>query len=112
MREYDRRITGILTAADVVETYDRTATPYFLIGEVDQELRQLIRSKFDLSTVRRFSRGRPASFDKLTMHDYESVLNDPECWAALGWGLDREVVHERLKEIRDVRDRVAHSTPT
>jgi hypothetical protein len=42
------------------------------------------------------------------MHDYESVLNDPACWAALGWGLDREVVHERLKEIRDVRNRVAH----
>jgi CBS domain-containing protein len=108
VRGHDRRIAGILTAADVVETYDKTATPFFLIGEVDQELRQIIQNKFDIGTVRRVSRGRPSSFDKLTMGDYEAVLNDVDCWNALGWGLDREVVHERLREIRLVRNRVMH----
>lgn len=112
VRDYDRRITGILTAADVVETYDTTATPFFLIGEVDQELRQLLRNAFDLETIARVCKARIGSYDKLTMFHYETVLNDPDCWAALNWGLDRGVVNERLREIRQVRNRVMHFNAT
>lgn len=110
VRDFDRKITGIITAADVVETYDETATPFFLIGEVDQELRQLLRNAFDLDTIRRVCRSGNgiSSFDSLTMYHYETVLNDPDCWAKLAWGLDREVVITRLSEIRHVRNRVMH----
>lgn len=110
VRDFDRKITGIITAADVVETYDETATPFFLIGEIDQGLRQLIRNAFDLDTVRRVCRTGTGilSFDSLTMYHYQTVLNDPDCWAELAWGLDREVVITRLNEIRQVRNRVMH----
>lgn len=42
VRAHDKRVYGIVTTADVVRVYDSTATPFFLIGELDQELRRLI----------------------------------------------------------------------
>ncbi|GLY00537.1 CBS domain-containing protein [Actinoplanes sp. NBRC 101535] len=109
VRDFERRIAGIITAADVVETYDRTTTPFILIGEVDQGLRQILRTTFDLETVQRACPdARIRSFDKLSMFHYEQVLRDPGCWAALGWGLDQQVVAERVRELREIRNRVMH----
>jgi CBS domain-containing protein len=48
VRSHDQRVYGIVTAADVVRVYDQMATPFFLIGEVDQELRRLIRNRFEI----------------------------------------------------------------
>ncbi|WP_045747799.1 CBS domain-containing protein [Actinoplanes rectilineatus] len=109
VRDYDRQIIGIITPADVVETYDSTTTPFILIGEVDQELRQILRNTFNLPAVRRVcGNSGITSFDKLTMFHYETLLNDPECWAELNWGLDREAVTRRLSELRRIRNRVMH----
>jgi CBS domain-containing protein len=59
VRALDNRLYGIVTAADVVRVYDDLATPFFLIGEVDQELRRLIRNTFDLDDVQRACASAP-----------------------------------------------------
>jgi CBS domain-containing protein len=114
VRDYDRTITGIITTADVVNKYDETATPFFLIGEVDQELRQLIQNTFDEETARRAcaDAGLPfRSFDSMSIGQYQAVLGDPACWDQLGWKLHRKLFIGRLDEIRKVRNKVMHFNP-
>ncbi|MFY1669013.1 CBS domain-containing protein [Plantactinospora sp. WMMB334] len=113
VRDFDGTISGIITAADVVQKYDETARPFLLIGEIDQELRRLIQNTFDLETAQQACGGKKnlRSFDHMTMGQYQSVIKNPECWQALGWPLDRTVFITRLDEIRQVRNRVMHFNP-
>lgn len=115
VRDFDGRITGIITASDVVHKYDETATPFLLIGEVDQELRRLILNAFDLGTVQRACTAArmwaPKSFERMTMGTYQAVLNDPDCWQQLGWPLARTAFIKRLDELRKIRNTVMHFNP-
>jgi predicted transcriptional regulator len=114
VRDFERRVSGIVTAADVVRKYDDTATPFFLIGEVDQELRQLIMNSFEEDTVRQACKSAGTSFksfETMTIGQYQAVLGDPMCWQQLGWPLDRAQFVERLSEIRRVRNNVMHFNP-
>lgn len=113
VRAHDKRVYGIVTAADVVRVYYNMATPFFLIGELDQELRRLIRNRFEIEELRRVcvSGTGLQSFDDMTMGDYLSVLRNPTCWEKLGWDLDRKVVGDHLDEIRKIRNKVAHFNP-
>jgi predicted transcriptional regulator len=114
VRNFDGEISGIITAADVVRKYDDTATPFFLIGEVDQELRQLIVNTFDEDTVRNACKSAGTafkSFETMTVGQYQAVLGNPDCWRQLGWPLDRTQFVKRLDEIRRVRNNVMHFNP-
>ncbi|WP_158624114.1 CBS domain-containing protein [Micromonospora sp. HM5-17] len=114
VRDFDRKITGIITAADVVDKYDETATPFLLIGEVDQELRRLIQGTFDADTVREAcdAAGQTfRSFETMTMGNYQAVLDNPKCWAQLGWPVDRKIFISRLDHLRRVRNGVMHFNP-
>lgn len=114
IRNYERKIAGIITAADVVHKYDETATPFFLIGEIDQELRKLIQNAFDEQTVGQVCKASGQTFkafDNMTIGQYQTVLRDPDCWAQLGWPLDRDLFIERLDQLRKVRNNVMHFNP-
>ena len=114
VRNFDREISGIITAADVVRKYDDTAIPFFLIGEVDQELRQLIVNTFDEDTVRSACKSAGTafkSFETMTVGQYQTILGNPGCWQQLGWPLDRTQFIKRLDEIRQVRNNVMHFNP-
>ena len=114
VRNFDREISGIITAADVVRKYDDTATPFFLIGEVDQELRQLIVNTFDEDTVRSACKSAGMafkSFETMTVGQYQAVLGNPDRWQQLGWPLDQAQFVKRLDEIRRVRNNVMHFNP-
>lgn len=108
-------ITGIVTAADVVNEYGDLATPFLLIGQLDQLLRQVMRQWFDVDTVRSVCGGTGLreidTHDDLSFGHYQAVLGKPECWEKLGWPLDRKVFTERLAEIREVRNDIMHFNP-
>jgi CBS domain-containing protein len=110
VRSYDKRVYGIVTAADVVRVYDQMATPFFLIGEVDQELRRLIRSRFEIEDIQQVCAAGAdlQSFDDMTMGDYLAVLRNGDYWEKLGWDLDRKMFGEHLDEIRKIRNKVTH----
>jgi predicted transcriptional regulator len=114
VRDFERKITGIVTAADVVHKYDETATPFFLIGEIDQELRHLLQNTFDEETIRQACRSAGLTFksvDSMSIGQYQAVLDNPNCWAQLGWPLDRKLFIARLNELRMVRNNVMHFNP-
>lgn len=115
VRDEKNAIAGIVTTADVVHAYGELATPFFLLGELDQTLRHVISRTFTIEEVASLcdSDGARAirSFDDLDMGDYQRTLENPASWAKLGWPLDRVAFVKRLDELRDVRNDVMHFNP-
>jgi CBS domain-containing protein len=112
VRNADRTIGGIVTAADVVLAYGEMASPFFLIGEIDQALRWILERSLPFDDVRALcdqdgDRGL-SSFNQLTMGDYQRVLDNPAGWSRLGWPLDRKIFAERLREITETRNSIMH----
>lgn len=108
-------VSGIVTTADVVQLYSEMSTPFFLIGELDQELRRLVAATFPFHEVCELcdpeGRRGIASYDDLAMGDYQRVLEHPGNWSMLGWPLDRVLVAQRLRELRDLRNDIMHFNP-
>jgi CBS domain-containing protein len=107
VRDVDKVVSGIITNADVVDKYDETATPFFLIGEVDQELRQVIQNLIEDGLFRKIGRS-PKDPEKMTMYDYQEVLRNADCWSHLAWPVDQGLFVSRLDQIRRIRNTVAH----
>ena len=112
VRGPEQNIAGIVTAADVVDAYGALATPFLLIGELDQILRRVLANNVDIEevgTLCRRSVGQSIdSFAKLSMGDYETVLNDEAVWKSLGWPFDRKIFIKNLSELREVRNDIMH----
>jgi predicted transcriptional regulator len=115
VRDDKNLISGIVTTADVVHAYGELATPFFLIGELDQALRRVISRTFTIEEIRPLC-GLSASrviesFDDLSMGDYQRVLENPVMWEKLGWPLDRAIFAKQLNELREIRNKVMHFNP-
>lgn len=108
----DRSVTGIVTLADVVEVYGLMASPFFMIGRIDQRLRRIIEATFSIKTIITLcdSDGERSvdGYDQLTMGDYQRILENPDCWDNLGWALDRKLFSARLTDIAHVRNNLMH----
>ena len=52
VRGEDKKITGILTAADLAYQFEQLAHPFLLIGEIEHRLRNLVRGKFTVTILR------------------------------------------------------------
>ncbi|WP_327243241.1 hypothetical protein [Streptomyces sp. NBC_01320] len=115
VRNDKNEIAGIVTTADVVTAYGELAAPFFLIGELDQRLRQIISRNFNIEDVKIIcnSDGRKpiTCFDDMAFGDYQWVLQAADSWTRLGWALDRKVFAARLDEIRLIRNDIMHFNP-
>lgn len=114
VRDEKNTVSGIVTSADVVHAYGGLATPFLLIGELDQLLRRLIYRTFDLEEVMSLCGPRSQSlrsFDDLAFGDYRCVLENNASWAKLGWPLHRPTFVKRLDELRQLRNDIMHFNP-
>ena len=115
VRDEKNAVAGIVTTADVVGKYRELSTPFILIGELDQVLRQLISRTFTLEEVTSLCDADGSrsvkSFDDLDMGDYQRVLENPQRWAKLGWRVDRATFVKRLDDLRVIRNNVMHFNP-
>lgn len=111
-----KRITGLVTTADVSLLFADRALTFLQIGEIDQRLRDIVASRFTIEEVKAVCE-RPdgpvsaVDFDDLSMGDYEQVLANPDLWQRLGWPLDRKEFHLLLRDVREVRNDVMHFNP-
>lgn len=106
-----KKVTGIVTNADVVDKYREISNPFILIGELDQVLRQIIARTFTMAEITPLCHHAVTSFDDLTMGDYQSILGNSDRWDQLGWPLDRAEFIARLNELRTIRNDVMHFNP-
>lgn len=115
IRNRSNEIAGIVTASDVAAAYGAMATPFFLIGEFDQRLRQVLASSIEFSRVQELcdpeGNRSITGFDDLSIGDYQRVLENVKEWERVGWSLDRKVFIERLDEIREIRNGLMHFNP-
>lgn len=112
VRGPQRTISGIITTSDVVRTHGEMTAPFLIVGEIDQTLRWILEDAVDIDMVAGLCDADGVrqidSFARLTMGDYQRVLENPEAWATLGWPLDRKTFTQRLKEICEVRNNIMH----
>lgn len=116
VRNSTNEISGIVTAADVVLLYGKTATPFFILGEIDHSLRAFITDAWTVEQVASICdpdsvRGIE-SHDDLTFGDYQRMLEAPDRFTALGWPLDRATFIKRLNDVREIRNGSRISTRT
>lgn len=112
VRGPQNEISGIVTTADVVAAYGALATPFLLIGELDQILRRVLINNVDIDTVSAICAGDSGQaiegFGQLTMGHYERVLSHEDTWKSLDWPFDRKTFLKGLAELRKVRNDVMH----
>lgn len=110
-----RVVDGIVTIADVVEAYGELATPFMLIGTLDQLFRAVVAERFtlaEIATVCNPDGTRPrVGINDLTIGDYQQVLSNQGFWDRLSWSLDRQQFIHRLNEIRVIRNDIMHFNP-
>lgn len=112
VRNSTNEVSGIVTTADLVLLYGETATPFFIVGEVDHLLRSFVRDGWTIQQVVAVcdpdgTRGIQ-SHDDLTFGDYQRMLQDPSHFSSLSWPLDRSAFIGRLDEIREIRNGLMH----
>jgi restriction system protein len=116
VRARDRRISGIVTMADLSLEFSNLATPFFLLGEIERRLRRRINECFDgleLGAIKddEDEDRQISSADDLTFGEYGRLLENPDRWKKLGWPVDRKTFTASLDEIRDIRNDIMHFSP-
>jgi predicted transcriptional regulator len=117
VRGSDRRITGIVTAADLMGHLGELAEPFLRIREIEQHVRRLIGDRCSMAELRAArddnDQGRAVNGpDDLTLGEYLQLIGDRDLWQQLDLGvMERKVVLERLEDVRKIRNRLMHFDP-
>jgi predicted transcriptional regulator len=116
VRAKDRTIQGIITTTDLSQQVADLATPYFVLGEIEQRLRRKIDEEFsDEEVASTKDEGDPAreikSAADLTLGECARLLEVPAHWERVGWKVTRTIFIELLHKVRDVRNEVMHFSP-
>lgn len=117
VRGKDRKITGIVTTADLSSEFHQKAEPFLLLEEVEDRIRALIK-RLNLSDTEIKKARNPGDekreiegVDDLTFGEYVRLLESEENWDRLRLGLDRKLVVKLLNDVREVRNDVMHFRP-
>jgi CBS domain-containing protein len=104
-------LVGIVTNADVVHWYDRSAAPFHTLEEIEHLLLRLVEDNWELEDVRRVCGPRVRSLESLTFGNYCRVLEDANFFELLNWPIDQGLLMEVMHEVRDVRNGLMHFKP-
>ncbi|MHB1486645.1 MAG: CBS domain-containing protein [Acidimicrobiales bacterium] len=116
VRASDRRISGIVTMADLSLEFSSLATPFFLLGEIERRLRRKVDQCFEPVEFEDLRDGTDStrevvSASELTFGEYGRLIQNPEKWERLGWPVDRKTFSSALDEVREIRNEVMHFSP-
>ena len=113
VRGKDKKITGIVTTADLSGEYHQKAEPFLLLGEVEDRIRTLIARHFSAEEIKKAK--DPADDTReiedasdLTFGEYVRLLESEENWKRLGLGIHQKRFIDLLKDVREVRNDVMH----
>ncbi|MDO7875614.1 CBS domain-containing protein [Hymenobacter sp. ASUV-10] len=116
VRDGEKRITGMVTAADLNHQFQNLAEPFLLLGEIENQIRRFIDNKFTSGELE--AAKNPAdtertvlSVSSLTFGEYVKLLENPDNWNKLELKLDRKTFISKLEQIRKIRNDVMHFDP-
>lgn len=116
VRGADNRIMGIVTASDLSLQFQNLSEPFLLIGEVENQIRQLLRDGFSVEELVEMRDSSDAgrkitSVSDLTFGEYVRAFENPQHWARIGLRIDRVTFCKYLDEVRRIRNDVMHFDP-
>lgn len=116
VRAKDRTIQGIITTTDLSQQFTDLATPYFLLGEIEQRLRRKIDEKFSNAEIA--SAKDDSDPDRevtcaadLTLGECARLFEVPANWEQAGWKVTRTIFIGLLHKVREVRNEIMHFSP-
>lgn len=110
VRDADRRISGIVTAADLTAQFGDLARPFVLLEEIERRMHRIVREKLSVEEIAVVARypNKVRAGDNPMLGDYERLLDDPAMWVRIGWRLDQEEFVGLFKQVRLVRNSLMH----
>jgi hypothetical protein len=116
VRGQDRKLSGIVTTADLSKQFEEFANPFLMLGEIERGLRVVIDDTFPTETLvairdERDSGRTVESAADLTIGEMLRLLEARANFEQLGWVMDRSEFVEAMEEIRDLRNEVMHFSP-
>ena len=115
VRDRERRIAGIVTAADLSLQFRALSEPFLLLSEIETHVRNLIGQTFTTSELVA-ARDPGSTYEvhsvaDLTFGEYVFLLRQPANWSRLGVRIDRAAFCEQLDRVRTIRNQVMHFDP-
>jgi CBS domain-containing protein len=116
VRGAENRITGILTSSDLNVQFQQLAEPFLQLGEIENQIRQLIGDKLSLSELVEArdpnDQNRVVdSVDDLSFGEYIRLIENPARWAKLTLPIDRKTLCSKIEAVRVIRNDVMHFDP-
>ncbi len=115
VRDRQKRISGIVTAADLSVQFRSLSEPFLLLSEIETHIRNIIGQTF---TAQELAAARDAgstnevhSVADLTFGEYVFLLQKEPNWTRLGVKLDRQAFCRQLDRVRSIRNQVMHFDP-
>lgn len=109
-----KRVTGIVTAADLTRQFGNLARPFMLIEEVEIRLRLRADEVYTLAELkaavqphRRAGVSQAADF---TLRDYWYLMKPDENWTKLAWNVHHQYFLECLDKVVNIRNDLMHFT--
>ena len=112
----DKRISGIVTSADLSRQFQQLTEPFLLLSETEQHIRKLIVDKFTSDELRLACDPNDPdrmieSVADLTMGEYIRLLENPTNWERLRLRIDRALFIDKLQTVRRIRNDIMHFDP-
>ena len=101
----ENKLSGIITTYDMTMYYNDFMFPYIKLGIIEDCLRYLITNKIKAELK--------IEITEFVFNDYIKLIDKDENWIKLGFKeLDKSIFVSKLKEIKEIRNNVAHYKPT
>jgi CBS domain-containing protein len=112
----DKRVTGIITGADLSLQFQQLAEPFLLLGEIEQQIRCLIENRFtgpELAAAKDpgDSERSVHSVADLSLGECIRLLENADRWQKLGLKVDRQEFIKESHRVRAIRNDVMHFDP-
>lgn len=115
VRDGHRKVTGIITVADLADQFAILTRPFLLVGEIERLLRKAVDRCFaaeDLYEALDPDDDREVEgAQSLTLGELQHLLEDPATFDRIGWRADRKVFIRELDAVRNIRNDVMHFSP-
>jgi predicted transcriptional regulator len=113
-----KEICGLVTTYDIASQYYSLAEPFLLLGEIENNIRQLIaRAGHPLTILQsvkdpRDTKRKVQGVSDLTFGEYIRLLQEPDNWKSIGYDLSRRPFLADLDLINKIRNEVMHFRPS
>lgn len=112
VKRIDKSICGLITINDIANEFYSLAEPFFLIEQIETQLREIIGDKFKVEELEelKFTNDKREiqSPSDLNFNEYIELFRKGNNWERLNLNIDKGIFTKNLENIRDIRNDIMH----